>query len=245
MSTNSLLKIVFSATAIALACGCEVVGKSRILMVTSTTIGVNVQMSKSQQTPEVKIGYNREEFAMLPSDRPEPKPGQGDDANAVQTGKIDGAAASPEALMELNANSNVGLGLVWGGGVYQRLAVGQIAVQQPGAALLMAKGPSESVDATTAKNIVSDYPPVKLIGPVAQDVQKRQVKASDWVRALAKNGGKPSMDTLMSALNLPGPNPTVSDERRAALAEIDKAETNAEMDQLLKKVQSQFHDAEF
>src|SRR6266702_3665312 len=92
--------------------------KDNVLAVTTTVIGVQVHQKDADKTPEMKVGYARTEFAFVPTDK----------------GAKGSATNSSEVLMEINAKGNLGLGTAYQGGVYQRLAVGSIAVTQAGAA---------------------------------------------------------------------------------------------------------------
>lgn len=98
--------------------------KENVLAVTTTVIGVQIHQKDADKTPELKVGYARTEFAFVPTDK------------SINGGS---AKSSAEVLMEINAQGNFGLGTAYQGGIYQRLAVGPIAVSQPGAALMMAK----------------------------------------------------------------------------------------------------------
>ncbi|MHB8067596.1 MAG: hypothetical protein ACYDIC_06810 [Desulfobaccales bacterium] len=101
-----------------------------VIAVTGTMFGVEVSQNPATQLPQAKIGYNRAEFAMVNKNGGGPSSqGQaGQSGKAGQTGQD-----VPNVLMEFgyggtNANS-----------IYQRLAVGEHAVQQDGAAAMFLK----------------------------------------------------------------------------------------------------------
>jgi hypothetical protein len=113
--------------------GCAAV-QDHVLATTTTVIGVQIHQKDGDKTPELKIGYARSEFTFVPTPSGNPR-------------------NSAEVLMEINAQGNFGLGVAYQGGVYQRLAVGQIAVTQPGAAFMMAKNSNGTLDVNTANAV--------------------------------------------------------------------------------------------
>ncbi len=136
-----------------LLAGC-VANKENVLAVTSTVIGVQIHQKDADKTPELKVGYARAEFAFVPTDK------------RADTNSASGSAAnSAEVLMEINAQGNVGLGTAYQGGIYQRLAVGKTAVQQAGAAFMMAKDVSGNINSNTAAAIANA---TKAIGTVEE-----------------------------------------------------------------------------
>jgi hypothetical protein len=87
-----------------------------------------------------KLGYNRAELALVPSNRASGKEGD------VSTGN--GAADTTDVMMELHYGSIFSLS---SSSIYQRLAVGKNAVSQPGASLMFAKGKNGELDPEVAK----------------------------------------------------------------------------------------------
>jgi len=76
----------------------------------------------------------------------------------TQKGITDGGAQdSAEVLMEIKAQGSGGMGAAWQGGIYQRLAVGKIAVQQPGASFMFARDNNGELKADVAQAVVGDF----------------------------------------------------------------------------------------
>jgi hypothetical protein len=110
-----------------------------VIATTATTIGVGISQQPTNGALDATLGYKRAEVAFVPTNR-----NSGDDA-----GKNGGGARdSANVIMELRYSGIFSTGD--GSGIYQRLAVGNIAVTQNGTALLFAKGPDGKVDAGTA-----------------------------------------------------------------------------------------------
>lgn len=96
-----------------------------VIVNTGTVLGIDISENPSTSLYHVKLGYARTEFAYVPSNR-------STSTNDPTTGS--GAKDVPDVLLELKMQN-----IFQGGGVYQRLAVGNIAVTQPGAAFMFAK----------------------------------------------------------------------------------------------------------
>lgn len=141
---------------------------------TGTVIGVELAQNPVNQTPQAKLGYNRAEIAIVPTNRnpcviDETKVSKETTGNETKileetTKKKDvncgsfngnGAADTAEVLMELRYGGIFS----WGdsNGIYQRLAVGEIAVAQPGASVMFAKKTDGSVDDEAAKALQTYY----------------------------------------------------------------------------------------
>ena len=117
-----------------------------VIAATGTVIGVEVSQHPANQTPQAKLGYNRAELAIVPSNRPTCVV---KDDGSVNCGNTNGSAEeTPDVLMELRYGGIFDLGE--SSGIYQRLAVGPNAVKQPGAALMFAKNADGSVDQKAA-----------------------------------------------------------------------------------------------
>ena len=114
-----------------------------VVAATGTVIGVEIDQDPATQTPQAKLGYNRGELAIVPTDRqicsiPE-------DKKEVVCAPAGGTAESvPDVLMELKYAGIFDTGQA--SGIYQRLAVGNTAVQQPGAAAMFLRNSSGNVD---------------------------------------------------------------------------------------------------
>jgi hypothetical protein len=124
------------------------VDKHTVVAATNTNIGVRVAADKATQTPEVQIGYNRQELAFVPTNRPA-KESQA--APAASPPKLAGADETGEVVMEIRADGSFGMGVLNQGGIRQRLAVGKIAVMQPSALALMARDDDGKLDANAVK----------------------------------------------------------------------------------------------
>lgn len=113
---------------------------TRVIAVTGTNIGVEISQNPANQTPQAKLGYQRTEIALVPTNRPTEDP---------VDKQVKGAEETAEVLMELKY---AGI-FSWGssGGIYQRLAVGRTAVIQPGAALMFTRNVTGDVGAEAAK----------------------------------------------------------------------------------------------
>jgi len=154
------------AVAAVLTSGCKGL-QHNILVVTGTTFGISVAENPSTQLYEAKIGYARSEFAFVPGDTNHP-------------------GTVPDVLMEIRMEN-----ILKGGLVYQRLAVGSLAVSQPGATMLFAKSADGAVDPQIAAALLKIPAPdagataEKL--PLAQAYQQATDKA--LYDAVAKSCG--------------------------------------------------------
>jgi hypothetical protein len=106
--------------------GCQTT-QPAVVAATGTIFGLEVSQNAASQTPQLKLGYNRAEIAIVSKEK------FGDDVANV--------------LMEFN----------YGGGpsysIYQRLAVGRTAVQQAGASAMFIKDASGNLSPEAAKQI--------------------------------------------------------------------------------------------
>jgi hypothetical protein len=153
-----------SAGAALFMAGCAA-DKENVLAVTGTVIGVQIHQKDTDKTPELKVGYARTEFAYVPTDKRS-------DTNASSGS----AAKSANVLMEINANGNVGLGTAYQGGIYQRLAVGEIAVSQPGAAVMMAKNQDGQIDPSAAVAVANATKNINNIPTQSTVITDRKMK---------------------------------------------------------------------
>jgi hypothetical protein len=102
--------------------GCAAVNKNYVVTGTGTVLGLQIAENPATQLYEAKFGYARSETALVPT-------------NGVSV------------LMELRYSGI----LSRTGGIYQRLAVGDAAVKQPGAAFMFAKDAAGNI----SSNIVT------------------------------------------------------------------------------------------
>lgn len=153
---KQILKIAATLSLTLSLYGCGKPGYS-VLATTATVIGVEISQNSATQTPQAKLGYNRAEFAFVPTNRNEGTPSSGGVGNPVT-----GAGETGNVIMELRYGGIFD----WGAssGIYQRLAVGTEAVNQPGASLMFAKNADGELDSQTAAALqaVSKIPTVDL-----------------------------------------------------------------------------------
>ncbi len=126
-----------------------------VVAATGTNIGVEVSENPATQAPQAKLGYQRTELALVPTNR-----STEDKASDGSSGK--GAKDTTDVLMELRYGGIFDTGA--SSGIYQRLAVGKTAVMQPGASLMFAKDASGIVtdDAQKALKAVRAIPATNL-----------------------------------------------------------------------------------
>ena len=121
-----------------------------VVAVTGTNFGLEISQNAATQTPQIKLGYNRGEIALVSKDK-----FKNDDLGNV--------------LMEFNYGGSTS------NSIYQRLAVGEHAVQQAGAAAMFLKDANGNVTPAAAQIIergLSRIPPVGRTGkgtPKAED----------------------------------------------------------------------------
>jgi hypothetical protein len=130
------LRAALPALAIAAAfalSGCAP-NKTAVIAATGTTIGVELSQSQTTQAPMGVLGYKRAEFAYVPTN--------------VESTHGGGARDSANVLMELRYKGI--FSFQSDSGIYQRLAVGDIAVAQPGAQIMFAKDDGGTVDEDAA-----------------------------------------------------------------------------------------------
>ena len=106
--------------------GCAVISHNYVMTTTSTIIALQIAENPSTQLYEAKMGYCRSEFALIPTN-------------------------GPPVLMELRYSGI----LSKTGGIYQRLAVGEAAVRQPGAAFLFAKDASGTLSTNVIEAVTT------------------------------------------------------------------------------------------
>ncbi|PPD44527.1 MAG: hypothetical protein CTY16_11700 [Methylobacter sp.] len=141
-----------------------------VLASTGTVIGVEVSQNPATQMPQGKLGYNRAELAFVPTNRNGGKDSTGSVGN--------GAGDTANVLMELRYGGIFDLGE--SSGIYQRLAVGDIAVQQEGAAVMFAKNADGTADpeAVQALTAIKSIPALDLV--LAQKKQPMSKKYNQY-----------------------------------------------------------------
>lgn len=123
--------------------GCANLHTPSVISSTGTVIGVEISENPATQMPRAKLGYNRGEFAWVP---------------------ISPGGVTPNVLHELSYSSIFDLK---GSAIYQRMAVGDIAVSQPGAALMFAKDKTGAVDPVAAAAITKAVTGIPAPAPSA------------------------------------------------------------------------------
>ena len=117
-----------------------------VIAVTGTNIGVEISQNPANQSPQAKLGYQRSEVAIVPSNRS----GGIEPAGTSTVGH--GASDVADVLMELKFSNIFSINT---SGIYQRLAIGKTAVSQQGAAYMFARDQKGNLDPETAKAIAS------------------------------------------------------------------------------------------
>ncbi len=119
--------------------GCAEQGYS-VIASTATTIGVGLAQQPANGGLDATLGYKRAEVAFVPTNRD----GGVEAGNAGQ-----GARDSANVIMELHYRGLFSTGS--DSGIYQRLAVGDLAVRQPGASVMLVRKADGSVDPSTLR----------------------------------------------------------------------------------------------
>lgn len=123
----------------------------QVLSSTGTVIGIDISQDPATQAPHAKIGYNRGEFAIVPTNRSQCTKKKDSEEWECTPQQGAGAKDTTDVLMELRFKSN--LTFQGDAGIYQRLAIGSTAVQQKGAAFMFSKDDKGTVQADVAKYI--------------------------------------------------------------------------------------------
>lgn len=166
--------ILLGALALAaLAGGCSI-DRHTVIASTGTTLGVELTQDRATQSPRMKVGYNRAELALVPSNRSaEKEPGSRLAAAlcekcargeagcltpekckaARQSTRDGGATDTAEVLMEIRMQGGILFNGIQDAGLYQRLAVGKTAVQQPGASLMFARDKAGNLSTNAAQAV--------------------------------------------------------------------------------------------
>jgi len=113
--------------------GCGAIRQNYVVTNTATVLGVQIAENPSTQLYEAKFGYSRAETALVPTN---------------------GASV----LMELRYSGIFSRE----GGIYQRLAVGDTAVKQPGAAFMFAKDANGNLSTNAIQAITEKIQTIPL-----------------------------------------------------------------------------------
>lgn len=157
-----------------------------VIAVTGTNIGLEISENPATQMPQGKLGYQRSEISIVPSNRSGDVEPAG--ANAVGNGAIDVA----DVLMELKFSNIFSLSKETPGGIYQRLAVGETAVKQPGAAFMFARDQKGDID---PKEVLKALPEIqkidalRLMSPLTKAYDQMDSAQKEKVDSIAQSQG--------------------------------------------------------
>lgn len=170
-----------------------------IVASTATVIGLELSQNQATQSPQAKLGYNRAELAVVPTNR---KNCKADDTNCtpVPSG-TNGAADSADVLMELRYG---GFSFSGSGGVYQRLAIGKDAVVQPGASLMFAKDSKGNITKDAADAVDSAVNTEAFENGIS-NAQQKQAKITLILGNVAPGGtlDKTKLESLFNTAAIP------------------------------------------
>jgi len=182
-NVHRVVMVVLLSGVVVSGAGCA--ARHTIVAATGTNIGVEVSQNPANQSPQAKLGYQRTEFAIVPTNRSANEEGQG------------GAQQHGDVIMELRYGGIFDLGE--SSGIYQRLAVGSKAVEQPGAALMFSRDADGNVSSDAAKALQA----LKTL-PQRNAAMKARIAAIARLRtchegevdAAIKEGGKESFNEV-------------------------------------------------
>lgn len=181
--------VKWSVLAVACCLGGCANTQNSVVAATGTTIGVELGTQQGTGAPTGVLGYRRAEFAHVPTNRTK-EGGSGSEVKQVA-----------DVVMELH----YGGVLSSNGSIYQRLAVGTEAVTAPSAAVMFARAPDASVDASTAAALANANVTVTNADKVATCTVKggrldteRMKKILDRVDAGNSAGAVSSYKSLLS-----------------------------------------------
>jgi hypothetical protein len=143
---------------------------------TGTTLGLELAENPATGLYQIKFGYARAEYAYVPSNR---------SSSTNEATYAGGAKDVPDVLMELRFQN-----IFKGGDLYQRLAVGSIAVAQPGAAFMFAKGPDGRIDAQSVEAVS------RAIKAIPEVIPDRAAAMADLARAYIVSTDKAKWDAV-------------------------------------------------
>ena len=197
--------------------GCTAAGGS-VIAATGTTIGVELSQSQTSQAPMGVLGYKRAELAYVPTNRGtagKTTTTQDSGGNPIVTHEgglqstASGAKDSANVLMELRYSGIFHWGS--GSGIYQRLAVGDKAVSQPGASLMFTKDSTGKIEPEAARALSA-----------AQSSLFEQVSPTDWKKALADakkraSERRPKIDIIVDEIKSAADETSIDSQKLVAL----------------------------
>jgi hypothetical protein len=156
---RTAIALVYIGVALA---GCA--ARHSILAVTETNIGVDVSQNPANQSPQVKLGYQRVELAIVPTNR-----SAGEEPGDLA--KVGGGAKDyGDVIMELRYGGIFDTGP--SSGIYQRLAVGAEAVRQPGASVMFARNADGQLT-TEAQQALANVKTIPLSTQTQRDKKQK------------------------------------------------------------------------
>lgn len=130
------------------AAGCQRVLRESVVATTQSMIGLSLAQNPASQSYELRAGYGRSEFFLVPTSKYVPHEGDEETAGA---GAHPDPTGTPEVLAEIRiggeAEPGAGGAPPAGGRISQRLAVGREAVRSGAAAALLAPTPDAAATA--------------------------------------------------------------------------------------------------
>jgi hypothetical protein len=186
-------KLALALIPLLLSMGC-IGNKHYVVAATGTVIGLEIAQNPSTQMYQAKLGYNRAELAIVPSNRANGQKGDKTTGN--------GASDTTDVVMELNYANIFSL---QSSGIYQRLAVGKNGVSQPGAMFMFAKNKDGTLDPKVAESLAKAVGTIPLVQPdittlklpLAQAYQEKKATEKDKFDAAAVSAGYASFEAFL------------------------------------------------
>ncbi len=183
MKTLYLYPVGMLLISLALGSGCTN-QRQMVVASTGTVIGLELQQNPANQSPQGKLGYNRAELALVPTNR---------DATEDAGDSGSGALDVPDVLMEIRFNGIFNSDA----GIYQRLAVGKNAVEQPGAASLFLRDQDGKIDEGSVKALMA----LESIQSVDADIRERKAKLAEVY--IENPDMRPTIEAAVTSVGFP------------------------------------------
>jgi len=175
---------------------------------------VEIAQNPANQLPQAKLGYQRAELAVIPTNRSA-------DIEAGSAGN--GAADHANVLMEIKYAGIFDLGQA--SGIYQRLAVGEEAVKQPGAAFMFARDSTGYVSEAAAASIENATKSLRNVPIMSEAWEKKFTKLTE-ARAKAAQQKREDADDMLNEWGFASWDQAIDKKPRPL--------TEGEIDELLK-----------
>jgi len=201
-SKASMIKLIITIFLLSIIYGCAS-SPTSVMVTSATVIGVDISQNSATQTPSATLGYKRAEFAYVPTNKELPMSNnktlpknKNTPVSEMERSELikssSGAEDSANVLMELRYSGIFSMGTE--SGIYQRLAVGNIAVKQQGASILFAKNAKGEIESDTANilakaksDIINEGESLNTIITFLKDSDgKLDIKKRDMLIAKAK-----------------------------------------------------------